>query len=308
MTHIAKPRSLRLLLSLSLLALVAGFGGEAAAQRHNNRSTTALPARDHNRQVRPQRRQLNKPHYRLQDYRRAANKFLSKASPKARQTFKKRSSRAGLMALGAVLTRTKVDRGLLLKVVNNPHALTQSNPRLQPTLFPALKALARLGNINGSKAVLQRAAKAFKDEGGTRGALFELVAGSAVRKMGYKLDGLSYQIGKYETDGKVDNGSGPPTLVNMKSISRQNAMPRVLAKAEDQLRKRNGTVDGRPQNKRNPALLVIGQMPGVDLGKWDWKRTAKNTGADLTVIKVDPNTGRGTELYRSGRGQHLNSR
>lgn len=287
------------LISLCLLSLTLGWGMDAQAQERKVRpgkSSLVRPANKARSGARPWRQ------YRA--YRQEATKFLRTASKQARVTFNGPGSRGALTALGAVLTRTNMDRNLLRKVVNNPHALIQKDPKLQPTIFPAVKAMARLGNIKGTNEVLKRAALSVKDEGGTRGALFELVAGSAVKRMGYKLDGLSHQIGKYETDGKVDNGSKLATLVNMKSISQQRVMDRTVSKAEDQLRLRNGTANGRPRDNRNPALLVIGQMPGVDLAGWNWKETAKRTGSDLTVIRVDPNTGRGREIYRAGRDQH----
>ncbi len=281
------------LAALFLAGLVSGWGTDAWARE--GRARGGIKAK----QV-PRIKARPKSKYHFRAYRRVANRFLKTASPQARKTFSGRQARGGLMALGAVLTRTSVDKNMLRKVLNNPHALAQKDPRLQPTIFPALRAMARLGNIKGTDDVLKRAARSVKDEGGTRGALFELVAGSAVKRMGYKLDGLSHQIGKYETDGKVNNGTKRPTLVNMKSITDRKVMWRTVGKAQDQLRKRNGTVAGRPSKDRNPALLVIAQMPGVNLGSWNWKKTARKTGADLTVIRVNPNSGKGQVLYRSG--------
>ncbi len=273
----SSPRARQALLGAAVLGLLTAWAADAGAQGQG-------------------------PH-RFQTLRQEAAGFLRTTTRQARQTFNGPGSRSALLALGAVLRRTDVDRGLLRQVVNNPHAHASPAPGVQPTIIPAVKALARLGNISGVRQVLERAAHSHKHEGGTRGALFELVAGAAVKRMGYKLDGLSFQIGKYETDGKVDNGTPHPCLVNMKSISRQHVLPRVLAKAEDQLRLRNGAAGGRPRRQRNPALLVIGQMPGVDLGRWNWKETARRTGSDLTVIRVDHDTGRGKVIFSAGKDQ-----
>lgn len=121
--------------------------------------------------------------------------------------------------------------------------------------------------------------------------------------MGYQLDGLSFQIGNLETDGVVNKSAARPTFVNMKSISRQNVLERVTDKAVDQLQKRNGSKAGRLPSERNPALLVIGKMPGVTLSTFDWAGVAARTGADLTVISVNPTTARGKVLFRQGIDQ-----
>lgn len=236
-----------------------------------------------------------------------ATAFLQNTAPGARALFAERNSKASLIALGAVLERTNVSRDLLKKTLNNPHTFAKKDG-LTPMILPAIKALARLGDIPGSLEVLQRSAKSHKDEGGTRGALFELVAGSAVKRMGYKLDGLSFQIGDLETDGVINKGSTRPTFVNMKSISRQNVLERVTDKAVDQLQKRNGTKAGRLPAERNPALLVIGKMPGVTLSSFDWAGVATRTGSDLTVISVNPTTARGKVLFRKGVDQRAEAK
>ena len=242
---------------------------------------------------------------RHRSFRATATAFLKDAAPGARKLFAEPGSRAGLIALGAVLERTKISRDLLKKTINNPHAYARREGWGDPMILPAIKALARLGDISGAREVLERSAKSHKDEGSTRGALFEFVAGSAVKRMGYKLDGLSFQIGKYETDGVVEKKGGQPTFVNMKSISSQKVLKRVTDKAADQLRKRNGTKAGRDGKLRNPALLVIGKGAKVHLSRFDWASVAKRSGADLTVISVDPQTARGKVIFRRGVNQRL---
>ncbi|MCK5798204.1 MAG: hypothetical protein KAI47_13515 [Deltaproteobacteria bacterium] len=242
---------------------------------------------------------------RHRSFMKAATTFLKGATPGARAIFAKRGSRDGLIALGAVLQRTHVSRDLLMKTINNPHAYAKRADGQRALIVPAIKALARLGNISGAEEVLKRSATSYQSEGSTRGALFELVAGSAVKRMGYRLGSLSFQIGQYETDGIVNRDSARPTLVNMKSISSQDALKRVTRKAIDQLKKRNGTIAGRNPSRRNPALLVMGKMPGVDFSKRHWPSVADHSGSDLTVISVNPDTARGRVIFRKGADQRI---
>jgi hypothetical protein len=232
----------------------------------------------------------------------SAQQFLRGTSKQARQIFNGPGARPALVALGQVLD-SGVDRGLLTRVLKNPHAMTPRSPKVQPYVLPAVCSLAELGGrLPGVNEVLSRAAKAG-DEGGARGALFELVGGAAVKRLGYKLGSLSFPVGKYETDGKVDSGAGAFTLVNMKSLASPKRLKGAVKKATSQLQLRNGKADNRPVGRRNPALLVLGQLPGVDIAssRRDWSKTAQKTGAPLTVIVVDQQSGAARQIFSSAK-------
>lgn len=230
-----------------------------------------------------------------------AKRFLESADPRARGLLLKRSSRASTIALGMILEKSSISQKTLLHVINNPHTFAPRRDGLKPLILPALTSLARVSHLPGVPDILKRAAKSKKNEGGTRGALFELVAGASLKRMGYKLDGLSFNIGKYETDGVIHKERKLPTLVNMKSVTDPAQLSRTVSKAEDQLSKRNGTVELRKRSNRNPGFLVIGPNSNVKLDQHNWKNSATKSGSDLTVISVDPNRARGKVIFSSAK-------
>lgn len=239
------------------------------------------------------------------DHGTTAREFLRHNSRQAEQALcRQPACQPALNALGEVLERGAVSRGLLGRVVANPFA--------EPYLANTFKALKKVDQMPGIGRVLERMAEG-RDDASVRGPSFEVIAGAA---LGNKLRSVSNHIGGNEIDGLLNDG----TIVEMKHVRRcqttlansagqwsldrpwsstrhdtdtfykfRRSSARAYKKARRQLTKR--CRGGKPAMLVVPKPAYYNQQMFEDM--------SHNIGAPLTVVAVDPNTCRSEVVYRS---------
>ena len=196
--------------------------------------------------------------------------------------YNKWEARQGRRALSEVRRRGNLPAPVLGELERNAWA--------KPFMPKAMMALRKVDKLPGTLDVVTRLARAH-DEGGARGAAFEVFAGAA---LGSRLRRLSTVVKGNEWDGELKDG----TVVSMKSITtpNPNSIGNVLRHATKQLIRR--TADGRG------AMLVVGHEPGATIRK-NWKHMAKRLGSDLTVVLVQQKTGKCRTVFSTLYGKKV---